>query len=73
VQRSLLANAYAVAGGYDEKAARILGVGLGSARLAKKWHLDAAATAAGRRFDPVEAGRRPDQRMTYTDLLGGTT
>jgi len=39
--RPKLANAYARAGG-DEKAARILGVSLGSARLAKKRHLDTA-------------------------------
>ena len=37
-----LAEAYAVTGGDDEKAARILGVSLGSARLAKKRHLDAS-------------------------------
>jgi hypothetical protein len=40
--RAKLANAYARAGGDHEKAARILGVSLGSARLAKKRHLDAA-------------------------------
>ena len=40
--RAKLANAYARAGGDDEKAARILGVSLGSARLAKKRHLDAS-------------------------------
>jgi hypothetical protein len=39
-----LTEAYAVGGADDEKAARILGVSLGSARLAKKRHLDAAAT-----------------------------
>jgi hypothetical protein len=44
VMRAKLANAYARAGGDDEKAARILGVSLGSARLAKKRHLTAAAT-----------------------------
>jgi len=43
VMRAKLANAYAWAGGDDEKAARMLGVSLGSARLAKKRHLDAAA------------------------------
>jgi hypothetical protein len=37
---------YVVAEGDDEKAARILGVSLGSARLAKKRHLDGAT--AGR-------------------------
>jgi hypothetical protein len=37
--RAKLAGAYAVASGDDEKAARILGVSLGSARLAKKRHL----------------------------------
>jgi hypothetical protein len=40
--RAKLAGAYAVAGGDDEKAARILGVSLGAARLAKRRHLDAA-------------------------------
>jgi hypothetical protein len=35
------ANAYARAAGDDEKAARILGVTVGSARLAKRRHLDA--------------------------------
>ena len=40
--RAKLAGAYDVAGGDDEKAARILGVSLGSARLAKKRHLRAA-------------------------------
>ena len=44
VMRAKLAAAYARAGGDDEKAARILGVTLGSARLAKKRHLDAATT-----------------------------
>jgi hypothetical protein len=43
VMRAKLADAYAVAGGDDEKAARILGVSLGSARLAKRRHLDPAA------------------------------
>ena len=38
--RAKLATAYARAGGDDEKAARILGVTLGSARLAKRRHLD---------------------------------
>jgi hypothetical protein len=40
VMRAKLANAYARAGGDDERAARILGVSLGAARLAKKRHLD---------------------------------
>ena len=40
--RDKLAAAYASAGGDDERAARILRVSLGSARLAKKRHLDAA-------------------------------
>ena len=43
VMRAKLANAYARAGGDDEKAARLLGVTLGSARLAKRRHLGAAA------------------------------
>ena len=41
LMRAKLANAYAGAGGDDEKAARILGVTLGSARLAKRRHLSA--------------------------------
>jgi hypothetical protein len=44
VMLAKLANAYARAGGHDEKAARILGVSLGSARLAKRRHLVAATT-----------------------------
>ena len=44
--RSKLADAHAMARGDDEKAARILGVSLGSARLAKKRHLDAAAVGS---------------------------
>jgi len=39
--RGSLANAYVRAGGDDEKAARILGVTVGSARLAKRRHLAA--------------------------------
>ena len=41
VMRAKLANAYVRAGGDDEKAARILGVTIGSARLAKKRYLGA--------------------------------
>ena len=44
VMRAKLANAYARAGGDDEMAARILGVTVGSARLAKRRHLGVAAT-----------------------------
>ena len=44
VMLAKLANAYARARGDDEKAARILGVTVGSARLAKRRHLDAPAT-----------------------------
>lgn len=40
--RAKLAAAYATAGGNDEKAARFLGVSLGSARLAKRRHLNGA-------------------------------
>ena len=39
-----LANAYVRAGGDDEKAARILGVTVGSARLAKRRHLNLPTT-----------------------------
>ena len=42
--RAKLAAAYATAGGDDEKAARILGVSLGAARLAKRRYLDGAST-----------------------------
>jgi len=41
--RAKLADAYVQAGGDDEQASRILGVSIGSARLAKRRHLDAAA------------------------------
>jgi hypothetical protein len=44
VMRAKLASAYARAGGDNEKVARILGVTVGSARLAKRRHLGAAAT-----------------------------
>ena len=44
VMRAKLANAYVRARGDDEKAARILGVTVGSARLAKKRYLGAPAT-----------------------------
>jgi hypothetical protein len=50
--RAKLEDAYAVAGRDDEKAARILGVSLGSARLAKKRHLGAAATVGRRSKAP---------------------
>ena len=42
--RAKLANAYVQAGGDDEKAARILGVTVGSTRLAKTRSLGAPAT-----------------------------
>jgi hypothetical protein len=42
VMHAKLADAYSRAGGDDEKAARILGVCLGSARLAKRRHLSSA-------------------------------
>ena len=63
-----LAQAYAVAvaAGDDEKAARILGVSLGSARLAKKRHLGAAATV-GRRSNAPE--RATDGHLPW-GLLG---
>ena len=44
VMLAKLANAFVRAGGDNEKAARILGVTVGSARLAKRRHLDAPAT-----------------------------
>jgi hypothetical protein len=48
-----LADAYARSGGDDEKAARILGVTLGSARLARRRHL--GRTRSSRRQNAVEA------------------
>jgi hypothetical protein len=44
LMRDKLADAYAMARGDDEKAARILGVSLGAARLARRRHLDVPAT-----------------------------
>jgi hypothetical protein len=44
MMRAKLADAYLRSGGDNEKAARILGVTVGSARLAKKRYLDAAKT-----------------------------
>jgi len=46
VMHAKLAVAYAVARGDDEKAARILGVSRGSARLAKRRHLGPGATSS---------------------------
>src|SRR6476620_10528424 len=43
VMLAKLANAYVRSGGDDEKAARILGVTVGSARLAKKRYLNTSA------------------------------
>jgi hypothetical protein len=42
VMRARLERAYGQAGGNDERAARALGVSVGSARLARKRHLDPA-------------------------------
>jgi hypothetical protein len=53
--RAKLARAYAAAGGDDEKAARVLGVSLGAARLAKRRHLDAAPI--GRRQKASQPGQ----------------
>ena len=47
--RAKLADAYARARGDDERAARILGVTLGSARLARVRHLSAEATCLRRK------------------------
>jgi hypothetical protein len=54
--RAKLANAYVRARGDDEKAARILGVTVGSARLAKKRYLSASATCPS--AEGLLAGRR---------------
>ena len=58
VMRAKLANAYVRAGGDDEKAARILGVTVGSARLAKKRYLDAPATDLARKPPSGPQGSR---------------
>ena len=52
VMRAGLANAYVQAGGDNEKDARILGVTVGSARLAKKGYLDTSATDQGTKSLP---------------------
>jgi len=44
MMRAKLANAYDLAGGDDEKAARLLGVTIGSARQAKRRYLDTPGT-----------------------------
>jgi hypothetical protein len=56
--RAKLADAYSQAGGDDEKAARILGACLGSARLAKRWHLSSARRFAHDTFTLIEDRRR---------------
>ena len=58
VMRTKLADAYARVGGDDEKAARILGVTIGSARLAKKRHLDPAHA-----IKPEKPARGPQARV----------
>ena len=68
-----LADAYARSGGDDEKAARILGVTPGSARLAKKRHLGAVATGlrqnaagalgAARSAEVLHPAPSPDRRV----------
>ena len=69
--RAKLANAYARAGGDDEKAARILGVTLGSARLAK--------TAPGRARNgrdnnvPVEESRKSQLRDRGRRISGNSS
>lgn len=59
--RAKLAGAYTVAGGDDEKAARILGVSLGSARLAKKRHLHAARRGQNASFQAARAPPASDR------------
>jgi len=55
--RAKLAAAYAAADGDNEKAARVLRVSLGSARLAKKRHLHSATADLGK--GSVASPRRP--------------
>ena len=59
--RAKLADAYAVAGGDEERAARILGVSLGSARLAKKRHLHAAGCDRNASFQAARAPLTSDR------------
>jgi len=58
VMRARLANAYVRAGGDNEKAARILGVSIGSARLAKRRHLDAPEIDTARKLPSGPEGAR---------------
>ena len=58
VMRTKLADAYARVGGDDEKAARILGVTVGSARLAKRRYLDPAHV-----IRPERPARGPQARV----------
>ena len=60
--RAKLARAYAVAAGDDERAARILGVSFGSARLAKKRHLHAARRSQNASFQATRAPPTSDGR-----------
>ena len=55
--RTKLANAFAAVGGDNEKAARVLGVSPGSARLAKKRHLSSATTVVARTPHSGRQGR----------------
>lgn len=76
--RAKLANAYARAKGDDEKAARILGVTLGSARLARRRYLGRAAhsrEASGepheRPFPPGALPPAPDCNVASVTPCGG--
>ena len=69
--RAKLAEAYAAAGGDDEKAARILVVSLGSARLARRRHL-ASATVGRRPKDSLVAGHRRPSSCVASCASGRT-
>ena len=60
--RRKLADAYAQAGGDDEKVARTLGVSVGSARLARKRHLGPGNT----RLESSPEDRRREFALTGT-------
>jgi hypothetical protein len=60
--RAKLADAYDIAGGDDERAARILGVSLGSARWARKRHLDAARHRLNASLQVALLRQRPTDR-----------
>jgi hypothetical protein len=71
--RMKLASAYAQAEGDDEKAARILGVSLGSARLARRRHLDCEVPSSHRQNGVEAAGTALCvQGTSHTQLMSAS-